>query len=120
MNSLRFNNITVYRNTVAVCVAGLLAAMPPRAALASETDLVPDISVNIGPIAVQFSITKPVTRSASPASPFSSTLHLHVRDDTQTPAFNRGLVKWGERSSLLTSAQPETPLPWDGNCVAAL
>jgi hypothetical protein len=87
------NNRTGYRNTIAVCVAGLLAAIPPRAVLASEADLVLDISVNVGPIAVQLNITKPVAHSAGM---FSSTLHLHAGDATQTPAFNANLVSTGQ------------------------
>ena len=79
--------------TVAVCVVGLLAAVPPKPLLATQTPLVLNISVDIGPIAAQLDITKPV---AHPAGVFNSTLHLHARDDTQTPAFNGNLVATGE------------------------
>src|SRR5437762_8420220 len=82
-----------YWITVAVCVVGLLAAVPPKPLLAAQTPLVLDISVDIGPIAAQLDITKPV---AHPAGVFNSTLHLHARDDTQTPAFNGNLVATGE------------------------
>ena len=79
--------------TVALCVVGLLAAMPPKPLLAGQTPLVLDISVNVGPIAAQLNITKPVAHSAGV---FDSTLHLHARDDTQTPAFNADLVATGQ------------------------
>jgi Flp pilus assembly pilin Flp len=82
-----------WRITVAVCIVGLLAAVPPKPLLAGQTPLVLDISVNVGPIAAQLNITKPV---AQPAGVFRSTLHLHARDDTQTPAFNADLVSIGQ------------------------
>jgi Flp pilus assembly pilin Flp len=82
-----------YWQAVAVCVVGLLAAVPPRGALANPTPLSLNISFNIGPIAAQLDITKPVTQ---PAGMFSSTLHIHARDDTQTPAFNGDLIATGQ------------------------
>src|SRR6266566_1154649 len=85
--------------TVAVCVVGLLAAEPPKPLLATQTPLVLDISVNIGPIAVQLDITKPV---AQQAGVFRSTLHMHARDDTQTPAFNADLVSIGQAADSNT------------------
>src|SRR6266550_4863424 len=85
--------------TVAVCVVGLLAAEPPKPLLATQTPLVLDISVNIGPIAVQLDITKPV---AQEAGVFRSTLHMHARDDTQTPAFNADLVSIGQAADSNT------------------
>ncbi len=82
-----------YRNgwwsAVAVCVVGLLLALPPRGVLAAQMPLAIDLSFNIGPIAAQLDITKPVAR---PGGMFSSTLHVHGRDDTQTPAFIADLV----------------------------
>ena len=42
---------------------------------------------------MQLDITKPV---AKPGGGFGSTLHLHARDDTQTPAFNADLVSTGQ------------------------
>ena len=80
-------------SAVAVCVVGLVAALPPQPLLASQTPLVLDISVNVGPIAVQLDITKPVAQPATGL--FKSTLHIHARDDTQTPAFNADLVATG-------------------------
>ena len=79
----------------------MLAALPPRRVLAERTPLVLDISFGIGPIAVQLHITNPVEH---PAGMFSSTLHVHARDDTQTPAFNADLVSTGQ------AADPDTLL----------
>ena len=80
-------------NAVAVCVVGLVAALPPQPLLAGQTPLVLDISVNVGPIAAELHITKPVAQPATGL--FKSTLHIHARDDTQTPAFNADLVATG-------------------------
>jgi Flp pilus assembly pilin Flp len=60
-----------------------------------------DLSFNIGPIAVQLDITKAVEQ---PPGMFSSTLHEHVRDDTQIPVFNGDLVATGQ------AADPDTLL----------
>ena len=84
---------------VAVCVAGLIAAMPPRPVLAAQTPLMLDLSFNIGPIAAQLDITNPV---AQPGGGFKSTLHIHARDDTQTPAFNADLVSTGQAADANT------------------
>jgi Flp pilus assembly pilin Flp len=86
--------------TVAVCLVGLLAAVPPKPLLASQTPLALDISFSIGAIAVQLDITKPVTQPASGL--FKSTLHIHARDDTQTPAFNADLVSTGQAADADT------------------
>jgi Flp pilus assembly pilin Flp len=83
-------------SAVAVCVVGLVAALPPQPLLAGQTPLVIDISFNIGPIAAQLDITKPVAQPATGL--FKSTLHIHARDDTQTPAFNADLVSTGQAS----------------------
>jgi hypothetical protein len=88
-----------YWKAVAVCVVGLLLALPPRGVLASETRLGLDLSFNIGPIAAELHITKPV---AHPTGVFKSTLHVHARDDTQTPAFNGDLVSIGEAADADT------------------
>ena len=80
-------------SAVGVCVVGLVAALPPQPLLAGQTPLVLDISVNVGPIAVQLDITKPVAQPGTGV--FRSTLHIHARDDTQTPAFNADLVATG-------------------------
>src|SRR5260370_39164792 len=79
---------------VAVCVVGLLLALPPRGVLASQLPLVLDLSFNIGPIAAELHITKPVAQPATGV--FKSTLHVHARDNTQTPAFNGDLVSIGQ------------------------
>ena len=78
---------------VAICVVGLVAALPPDPVLAGQTLLVLDLSFNIGPIAAELHITKPV---AQPGGVFKSTLHAHARDDTQTPVFNGDLVATGQ------------------------
>jgi hypothetical protein len=80
-------------SAVAVCVVGLVAALPPQPLLAGQTSLVLDLSFNIGPIAAELHITKPV---AQPGGVFKSTLHAHARDDTQMPAFNGDLVATGQ------------------------
>ena len=87
-------------SAVAVCVVGLVAALPPQPLLAGLTTLVLDISVNVGPIAVQLDITKPVAQPATGV--FKSTLHIHARDDTQTPAFNADLVATGQAADADT------------------
>ena len=79
---------------VAVCVVGLVAALPPQPLLASQTPLILDLSFNIGPIAAQLDITKPIAQPGTGL--FKSTLHIHARDDTQTPAFNGDLVATGQ------------------------
>jgi Flp pilus assembly pilin Flp len=84
---------------VAVCVVGLLVALPPRGVLASRTPLMLDLSFNIGPIAAQLDITNPV---AQPGGGFKSTLHIHARDDTQTPAVNADLVATGQAADANT------------------
>jgi hypothetical protein len=87
-------------SAVAVLVVGLVAAMPPSPLLAAQTPLMLDLSFNIGPIAAQLDITKPVTQTASGL--FHSTLHVHARDDTQMPAFNADLVATGQAADADT------------------
>jgi len=87
-------------SVVAVCVAGLVAALPPQPLLAGQMPLVIDISFNIGPIAAQLDITKPVAQPATGV--FRSTLHIHARDDTQTPVFNADLVATGQAADANT------------------
>jgi Flp pilus assembly pilin Flp len=89
-----------YWKAVAVCVVGLLLALPPRGVLAAQIPLMLDLSFNIGPIAAQLDITKPVAQPATGV--FRSTLHLHARDDTQTPAFNADLVSTGQAADADT------------------
>jgi Flp pilus assembly pilin Flp len=87
-------------SAVAVCVVGLVAAMPPKPLLASQTPLILDLSFNIGPIAAQLDITKPIAQPGTGL--FKSTLHIHARDDTQTPAFNADLVATGQAADADT------------------
>jgi Flp pilus assembly pilin Flp len=89
-----------YWKMVAVCIVPMLVALPPQGVVAGQTPLVLDISFNIGPIAAQLDITKPVAQPATGV--FKSTLHIHARDDTQTPPFNADLVSMGQ------AADPDT------------
>jgi len=57
-----------------------------------QSSLMLDLSFNIGPIAAQLDITRVVEQ---PSGAFFSTLHEHIRDDTQIPAFNGDLVATG-------------------------
>jgi Flp pilus assembly pilin Flp len=86
-------------SAVAVLVVGLVAAMPPSPLLAAQTPLMLDLSFNIGAIAAQLDITNPV---AQPGGGFKSTLHMHARDDTQTPAFNGDLIATGQAADANT------------------
>jgi len=96
---VHLQTISGWRVTVALCVAGLLAALPPKPALAGQTPLLLDTSFSAGPLAVQLNITNPV---AQPGGGYRSTLHMHVRDDTQTPAFNGDLVAIGNAADADT------------------
>jgi len=87
-------------SAVAVCVVGLVAALPPDPVLAGQTPLILDLSFNIGPIAAQLDITKPIAQPGTAL--FKSTLHIHARDDTQTPAFNADLVATGQAADADT------------------
>src|SRR6266480_5088968 len=87
-------------SAVAVCVVGLVAALPPNPVLAGQTPLILDLSFNIGPIAAQSDITKPIAQPGTGL--FKSTLHIHARDDTQTPAFNADLVATGQAADADT------------------
>ena len=86
-------------SAVAVLVVGLVAALPPQPLLAGQTPLPINISFGIGSIAAQLDITNPV---AQPGGGFKSTLHIHARDDTQTPAFNADLVSTGQAADANT------------------
>jgi Flp pilus assembly pilin Flp len=97
--SAQLQTISGWRITVAVCLAGLLAALPPKPVLATQTPLLLDTSFSIGPLAVQLNITNPV---AQPTGGYRSTLHLHARDDTQTPAFNGDLLAIGNAADADT------------------
>jgi Flp pilus assembly pilin Flp len=89
-----------YWKAVAVCVVGLLLAVPPRGVFAVEVPLVLDLSFNIGPIAAQLDVTRPVAQPGTGV--FRSTLHIHARDDTQTPAVNADLVANGQAADADT------------------
>jgi len=88
-----------YWKAVAVCVVGLLLTLPPRGVVAAELPLVLDLSFNIGPIAAQLNITNVV---AQPGGGFKSTLHIHGRDDTQTPPFTADLIATGQAADADT------------------
>src|SRR5438270_99142 len=88
-----------YWSTIAICLAALLALVPPKPLLATQTPLILDISASVGPIAVQLNITNPV---AQPTGVFRSTLHMHARDDTQTPVFDADLIATGQASDANT------------------
>jgi len=95
-----------YRSAVAVCIAGLLGAVPPAMGQTSPP-IALEISIKIGPLATHLNITKPVAQSVTTAAGasavvFKSTLHLHAQNDTQTPTFNADLVSTGE------AADPDT------------
>src|SRR5260370_28625578 len=90
---------TGWGSVVPVLVVGLVAALPPQPLLADPTPLVLDLSFNIGPIAAQLNITNVV---AQPGGGFKSTLHIHARDDTQTPAFTGDLVATGQAADADT------------------
>src|SRR5260370_33448821 len=94
------------RSAVAVCIGGLLGAVPPAMGQTSPP-IALEISIKIGPLATHLNITKPVAQSVTtPAGAsavvFKSTLHLHAQNDTQTPTFNADLVSTGE------AAEPRT------------
>jgi Flp pilus assembly pilin Flp len=96
-----------YRRAVAVCMAGLLGAIPPATGQTSSPPLALEISINIGPLATRVHITKPVAQSVTTpaggsAVVFRSTLHVHAEDKTQTPTFNADLVSTAE------AADPDT------------
>ncbi len=89
-----------YWKAVAVCVVGLLLTVPPRGVFAAQIPLMLDLSFNIGPIAAELHITNPVAQPGTGV--FKSTLHVHARDDTQTPAVNALLVATGQAADADT------------------
>src|SRR5215471_17753667 len=86
------DSISRWQMTVAIFIAGLVAAIPPSPAFAVQNPLPLDVSFSFGSLAVQLNITNPV---ALPSGVLRSTLHMHARDDTQTPPFNGDLVAIG-------------------------
>jgi hypothetical protein len=83
-----------YWSAVAVLLVGLVAVLPPQPLLAGQAPFPISISFSIGSIATQLDITNPVAQPATGL--FKSTLHIHARDDTQTPPFNADLVAMGQ------------------------
>lgn len=96
-----------YRRAIAVCIAGLLGAVPPATSQTVSPPLALEISVKVGPLATRVDITKPVVQSVNtPAGGstvvFKSTLHVHAQNDTLTPTFIADLVSTAE------AADPDT------------
>ena len=88
-----------YWTAVSFCVVGALAVLPTHPALAGRAPGMLDLSFSIGPIAAQLNITNPV---AQPGGEFQSTLHIHARDDTQTPIINADLIATGQAADADT------------------
>ena len=86
--------------TVAVCIASLVAAIPPKPLLAAQFPLLIELSFNVGSIAAELHITNPVAQPGT--GMFRSTLHIHARDDTQTPDFNADLNATGQAADVDT------------------
>ena len=86
---------------VAVCVVGLLLAVPPRGVVAdpAPAPIRESLSFNFGHIQVSYDTTNPV---APPEGGFKTTLHIHAHDDTQTPAFIADLVATGQAADADT------------------
>jgi hypothetical protein len=97
-NSVQLQSMSGWRTFIATCVTAVLVTIPPKPVLAIEIPLSLDTSFGVGPIAVQLNTTNPVVQSGV----FRSTLHIHVRDDTQTPAFNGDLVAIGSAADANT------------------
>jgi Flp pilus assembly pilin Flp len=89
-----------YWKAVAVCVVGLLLALPPRGVLADPAPAPSEsLSLNFGHVHVEYNITNPVVQ---PGGGFKTTLHIHAQDDTQTPAVNADLVASGQAADANT------------------
>src|SRR5262249_50885209 len=100
--SPNIQHISSWRMAVAAFVAGLVGAILPQPVVAAPpSPLLLDVSFSVGSIAVQLNITNPALQ---PGGLFRSTLHIHVRDDSQTPNFNGDLVAIGN------AADPDTLL----------
>src|SRR5262249_32844410 len=85
---------------VAVCVVGLLLALPPRGVFADPAPAPSEsLSLNFGHIHVEYNITNPVVQ---PGGGFKNTLHIHAQDNTQTPAFIADLIAAGQASDANT------------------
>jgi Flp pilus assembly pilin Flp len=94
----KVQSMSGWRMTVAAFVAGLVGAIPPSPVVAAQIPFLLDVSFNSGPLAVQLNITNP----AQSQGLFRSTLHIHVRDDSQTPNFNGDLVAIGNAADADT------------------
>lgn len=98
--SLNIQHISSWRMAVAAFVAGLVGAIPPQPVVAAPpSPLLLDVSFSVGSVALQLNITNPV---GLPQGFFRSTLHVHVRDDSQTPALNGDIVAIGNATDADT------------------
>ena len=98
--SLNIQHISNWRMAVAAFVAGLVGAILPQPVVAAPpSPLLLDVSFSVGSIAVQLNITNPAPQ---PGGLFRSTLHMHARDDTQTPPFNGDIVAAGNAADTDT------------------
>jgi len=88
-------------SAVAVCVVGLLLAVPPRGVVAdpAPAPISEHLSFNFSTIQVSYDMTNPV---APPEGGFKTTLHIHAHDDSQTPAVNADLVATGQAADADT------------------
>jgi Flp pilus assembly pilin Flp len=89
-----------YWKAVAVCVVGLLLALPPRGVFADPTPASSEsLSLNFGHLHVEYDITNPVVQ---PGGGFKTTLHIHAQDNTQTPTSTADLIAAGQASDANT------------------
>jgi len=85
---------------VAVCVVGLLLALPPRGVFADPAPTSSEsLSLNFGRLHVEYDITNPVVQ---PGGGFKNTLHIHAQDNTQTPTSTADLIATGQASDANT------------------
>ena len=97
--SVQIRTISGWRMTVAICVVSLLEAIALKAVFATASQLNIDTSFSVGPVAGQLNITNP---TAQQGGGYRSTLHVHLRDDTQTPPLNDDLVATGNAADVDT------------------
>ena len=85
---------------VAVCVVGLLLALPPCGVFADPAPTSSEsLSLNFGRLHVEYDITNPVVQ---PGGGFKTTLHIHAQDNTQTPTSTADLIATGQASDANT------------------
>lgn len=85
---------------VAVCVVGLLLALPPCGLFADPAPASSQsLSLNFSKVHVEYDITNPV---AQPGGGFKTTLHIHAQDNTQTPTSTADLIAAGQASDANT------------------